>query len=47
MLHYNTVNDLLRNSLVTLMNSEEFSPFHFSWRDCTKSSVRTPLIGGY
>lgn len=27
MSHYNTVNDLLRNSLVTLMNSEEFSSF--------------------
>lgn|SRR5690606_5194555 len=27
MLHYNTVNDLLRNSLITLMNSEEFSQF--------------------
>ncbi len=27
MLHYNTVNDLLRSSLVTLMNSEEFSQF--------------------
>lgn len=27
MLHYNTVNNLLRNSLLTLMISEEFSPF--------------------
>lgn len=27
MLHYNTVNDVLKNSLITLMNSKEFNQF--------------------